>query len=1030
MPPCRLQLRAEWIAIRDEETASKERLVSVHIAEITDVPDVIKDKKPPFKVKVDVGSRSQETWPGVCKPGAFMDTEDMLKLIRKLGTEQNKSVSEIQQTTTMNMPKDDKLIEQALAMKDGKYILGADDSDKAWWRKKGVYLNWQAFPKEKDAEKDPRITWAGKTETEALPIASKEELKQRKKHYELMHILSTWHVAVMWSLMAKKAATNPYYEHVLHINTDEKVENVKVTILDSANKEVGHANLHVTDDKKGDEADLVGPFDIPVGNGQSITLHGDITVKALEVTNELPANWNLKADSLDTTAEFVEWWKDEVYHEDWSYNKEDGKKWQAVDWPHAKKQKASPEELQKRSKYYEDGSSDNVVGSGAQPIKRAALDACLRSGSITWGDFDIMMGKLLGEEDMPTIAETLEWVNLLIICLWPSIKSFATTTIREQVEPAVQKAAAAAGESLKLASLDITIPKVDLGSKPPFFNTIQVEKIRGPTGWGSPWEGMVITLNNLTFSSDVDMEISIKLSTALGDKVINFGAKSVLFRGTIKAKLGPMLNDIPLIGAAQVTMPNPPDLEIDFTGLTDVVDKLPGMNSLVCGTVVDNVASYVAAPNFIVVPFDPLFNSIELQYPKPIGVLRIKVDSAHHLMAGDTSLMGEKNSDSYVKIRVGAETYETAQCKSLDPTWKIKNVHDFVIHDEDQAVDLEIFDADGLLSGGADDSLGAVHSKETVLGGGIDLIRRGIPVRALLRLGAKGCLRLSHKVKDEVSSTEEHIVYEDVPVKGEDGQESKVIVTASWLNILSDGSRNLAYLVQVHVDDITGLPYPIEARIGSPFKLKVKVGVYETVGKPGVGKPSQMDPAGMLKMARKMHADGSSVHDISVTLELDKEIVEQALAFTEEEAGKAGHDAVIEWCASAPASVMNNRAATSPQFMQRMHLVVPVDRDDEAAQLGRWKAPIQLSILNANDEEIATTEIIYDVAANTNVETSTANTIEGPFSFDVKVEGKQGGGLLSYIGMAGQSTDDFEGKITLRGSLIMEGLKQRIMDAD
>eukprot|EP01061_Rhynchopus_euleeides_P007705 TRINITY_DN16779_c0_g2_i1.p1 TRINITY_DN16779_c0_g2~~TRINITY_DN16779_c0_g2_i1.p1 ORF type:complete len:1538 (+),score=695.46 TRINITY_DN16779_c0_g2_i1:168-4616(+) len=1041
-PPCRLRLRAEWVAIRDDESASGERMVSVHLAEITNVPENIHERKPPYKVRATVGKRSQETWGGSAKPGSYMDTEDMIKLIRKLSSEQSKSVGEIQQITRMTRECDEKYIKQALEKKGGTWAMSVDDSDKAWWKKRPTYLNWQAFPDEGKAEKDERIKWAGRSEDQPLPLASKEELKARKKHFEMMHTMSNWHTGVMWSLMAKSAADNPYYEHVLHINSADAVDQVTLTVLDSANKEVGATTLTVSDSKQGDEADLEGPFDIPInGTSHKLQLHGDITVKALVVTNELPANWNLKADSLDTTGDFVEWWKDEVYHDDWSYNKEDGKKWCALDWPRGKKKKAPQEELDLRVKYYQDGSSDTVEGSGAQPVKKAALEACLRSGSITWGDYDVMMGKLLGEKDQPTIAETLEWVNLLIQCLWPSIKTYATNQIREEVEPMIKKAAAQAGESLQLASLDIAIPKVELGTKPPFFNTIQVEKIRRPqeTNWGGVWEGMVVTLNNLTLASDIDMEIRITLKTALGEKAINLGAKNVLFRGTIKAKFAPMLKDLPMVGAIQVTMPNPPDLEVDFTGLTDVVDKLPGMNSLVCGTVVDNVASYVAAPNFIVVPLDPQFNSIELNYPKPIGVLRLRVDSAHHLMAGDVSITGAKNSDSYVKLRVGGETYNTATVTSLDPVWTLKNQHDFVVHDEDQAVDIEVFDADGLL-GGADDSLGAVHSKETVLGGGIDLIRRGIPVRALLRLGAKGCLRLSRKQKDEVSSTDTHIVYEDIPIKGEDGQESKIIITASWLNILSEGeskdpqavagSRYLAYLLQVQVDAIGGLPYPVEAGLGSPFRVKASVGIYSTTGKPGLGKPSQVDPAGLLKMVRKLNSEGSSVNDISKTLELGKDMVEKGIAFTPEQVGTAGDDDVVEWCASAPASILSNRAATAPQFLQRLHLIVPIDRDDEAPQLGRWKAPVQLALVNANDEEISTLEILYDVATNFDAETSTAAVIEGPFTFDVNYEGKAGGGLLSYVGMAGAATDSWNGKVTMQGSVVLEGLKQRIMDAD
>ena len=1033
-PPCRLRLKAEWVAIKDSATAQAERLVSVHVAEVTGFPEKCPNGLVgPFKVKATVGSNSQETWPGVAKPGSYPATEDQLQLIRKLSSEQKKTPKEIAQLTGLTRSGDDKLVAQALAKeKDGSWTMSVDDSDKAWWKKLDVYMNWQAFPKEKDAEKDKRVWWAGATEEKNFPLCSKEEMTKRKKHYDVLHKLRAWHTWVLWSMMAKQASLNPYYEHVLHINTQD-VDTVTLTLLDANNKVASEKTLTVQDDKEGDDPDLVGPFTFNLnGSSQKLTVHGDITVKALEVTRTLPDNWNLRADSLDAVTEFTAWWKDEVYNEDWYYNKDEGKKWTAKDWPRGVKERCEPAELEERVRYYS-GEADKVVGSGATPVKEAALQACLRAGAITWGDYDVMAGKLRGEKDMPTIAESLEWVNLLIMCLWPSIKAYATRMVREQVEPEVKKAGEAAGASLKLAQLDVTIPKVDLGTKPPFFNTIQVTKLRGKNGgcngWGGEYEGMVITLNNLSFVSDIDIQVAINVTTALGSKTINVGLKDVVFRGTVKARLAPMLEDMPMVGAIQVSMPNPPDLAMDFTGLTDIVDKLPGMNSLLIGTVVDQVAAFAAVPNFVVTALDPRFNSIDLAYPRPIGVLRLNIDSAHHLMAGDVSITGAKNSDSYVRLRVGADTFQTPTVTSLDPVWTLNNRKDFVVHDMDQCIDLEVFDADGLLSGGADDSLGAVHSKETVLGGGIDLIRRGIPVRALMRLGAKACLSLSKKEKDEVSSSSTHVVFEEIRIKGEDGQESQLIVTPQWLNIINDGNRNLAYLLQVQVDKVEGLPFPVQANIGPPFRVQASVGVHKVISKPGTGRITKVDAAGKLKMLRAMAKDGESDVDISKALELSGALIERARGFSDEQCEADGDVIVVEWCTEACASVIATRAATEPHFFQRSHLVIPVDRDDEAAQMGRWKAPICLSIINAADTVVATAEIEYDVQANFDQKTQTAATLFGPFVLPIKVEAAKAG-LLSYVGMGGAAIDEFSGELVVHGNILFEGLKQRIMDAD
>lgn len=89
---------------------------------------------------------------------------------------------------------------------------------------------------------------------------------------------------------------------------------------------------------------------------------------------------------------------------------------------------------------------------------------------------------------------------------------------------------------------------------------------------------------------------------------------------------------------------------------------------------------------------------------QPIGVLRITVLRAQTLIAGDSSLFGDKTSDPYAKVTVGESTQQTSHIsKTRNPEWEAGNVFEFAVNRWDEPVEVEVLDYD-LLSG--DDLLG------------------------------------------------------------------------------------------------------------------------------------------------------------------------------------------------------------------------------------------------------------------------------------------------------------------------------------
>eukprot|EP00755_Sulcionema_specki_P008273 Sspe_Gene.40488::Locus_19559_Transcript_1_1_Confidence_1.000_Length_4621::g.40488::m.40488 len=1013
-PPCTLQLVSEWVEIRDKDLATGDRLVSVHISELLDVPKSFLEISP-LTVRATVDGTTLTTSAAVAKPGSWTDSETVLQLLRKAEGKSNAERAELVGLL------DEKLVAEAVEKKDDEWVLGCDDADNAWWKRQAYVANYGGFPDAKNAAKDERITWASASEDKRVPLATKEELQQRVAHYKKAHALLAWHAAATADMQKLKCCTKPYFEQVLHIKAN-KTEIVEIDLLDKDSNVLGSTTLTVVDNATGDEADLKGTFAItashPKAGEASVELSCSVTVKSLAVATVLPASWGVADDHVDAQGAHMseEWWKNELYMDDW---KDQGTKWRAANLPANDRSPASDEEVASREKYFKE--QQQRLQSDPNYKKEHLLKLCLRYGALTWGDYDIIRAKLNGEPlPCTTTAETLDWVNLLIGSMWPNIKVFVEKTVRDTVEPLVSKTARKIGASLSMVDLDVKIPKADLGTKPLACNTIQVEKLRKEMGWGGSYEGCVITLHNVSFVSDIDVAIKVIISNALGSKTLNVGVKDAEARMTLKIFLKPMLQDLPLIGAMQVTIPNPPDLFLDFTGLTDkLVDKIPGMNTLVTSTVVNGIASAVCIPNFIVVPLAPhLIKPVELTYPAPVGVLQLVVEKAEHLEAGDTSITGAKSSDSYVILRAGAnKEVRTKTVTSLNPVWGADmkdSTKYFVIHDLDQNVEMEVFDADGMLRGD-DDSLGSVISKETVLGGGIDLIRAGVPVRALLRQKPQATLELSRKRKDKTCSTATHKVFEAVPVKGEDGQISTLTVSPTLLQTeaqirsakgkVSKSQEAKMYLVSFRLNEITGIPHRSVLESAGPVKVRVTLPGPEStelVSNVGGPKAGGLEGAALWKALTKLLEEKEDLQKICQLLDVEKEIVETAVK--KKLVGLAYEDERVEfWCQDALAAIAQNKAIQNPQFMQIMYAAAPAGAfTEESGSI----CPMKLAIVAADDKEIASTVIRYSKADS---------LVSGPFAVEVKMEKAKG-----LFGL-GKKTG-YKGEWTVHGSVSMSAL--------
>eukprot|EP00755_Sulcionema_specki_P000306 Sspe_Gene.3065::Locus_1013_Transcript_1_1_Confidence_1.000_Length_10154::g.3065::m.3065 len=957
-----LSVRAQWLSVDAANKAEGQCLVSVQINEIKDLPEGL---NAPYRLRArtagdGAGTVSRMSKPGGAKPGSVVDSHEMLRLIRE---NSSKSAKEIAEMLELVRKGDEKLVEQALEREGAGWVLekrGEELGD--WWRAHQYVLDWQAYP-----SGTGRAAWNKVEEGGSEVVNDKAELKKRVEYFKRSAEVENWHHAMTLTQMNHRAAINPYYCCVLHLWAPHP-ESVTLELVGQKDDEVlGTVSIPIEDTHQGERPDVEGPFSLPYSpSGAVCSVFGDVTVRNLHLTKTLPPGWDPNATSLDAKGEYVEWWKDDAYVADWAEwmrNSPRGKgasrykpvrKWMAVNYPKGERQQAPLEELQKREAFYTNA-EDPEFGSGASEEKKKALEACLKAGALTWGDYDVILGKLLGEPEQTSIAETLEWLNFLIIAMWPGIREYTTKMVKNSVEPTICKLAQS-----YVSALTFKFTKVDLGKREPSLGTIQCRKLPGK---GNTHEGVELVLNGVTFDSELDIMVEMSLGTT-----VTLGVKDFLFKGNMILTLKPMLPGMPIVGAVQFFMPNPPTIDLTLTGnlggvLQMVQDKVPAIDTIFKNAIVNGIAASCVVPNYIVVPLSPAVDTTSLRYPEPIGVMRIEVREAMHLRAGDTD-----NSDAYVAIRVGSQMVQTKPVTSLNPQWTKEhdNTFDMVIYNEDQYVDIEVFDADTF---GKADSLGAVYQKETVLGGGTDDIVRGIPVRAMRRLGT-AVLPLYDKVKDKVSSHgERRAVYELKPVVGHDEVESRIILHCEWIckDVPSSAPlRTQGYLVSTRIDKFEGI-----TGAEGPLTVQVTCGSETRKTTAGVPAPDSLH--------RKITAE--NLH--SMVQRMDDEALNTSLGIPKGHpllnAGRSlnvmQEKAVAEWHTKVVAAIDEHLRATAPHFNHVIHIPLPASRESQV--LGdQWACPTTIAVLDKKGRVVVSKDYAVREGAPVN-ELRLGGTVKG-----------------------------------------------------
>ncbi|XP_031726492.1 extended synaptotagmin-2 isoform X4 [Anarrhichthys ocellatus] len=271
-------------------------------------------------------------------------------------------------------------------------------------------------------------------------------------------------------------------------------------------------------------------------------------------------------------------------------------------------------------------------------------------------------------------VERVEWLNKTVKQMWPFICQFVDKLFRETIEPAVKAA------NPHLSSFCFT--KIDMGDKPLRVNGVKVytENVD---------KRQVIMDLQISYVGNTEIDVDIK------KYYCRAGIKSIQLHGTVRVVMEPLLGDMPLIGALSVFFLKKPLLDINWTGLTNMLD-IPGVNGLFDNIVQDIISSQMVLPNRITIPLVQESQLAQLRFPMPKGVLRIHFIEAQDLLGKDKFLGGliKGKSDPYGFIRIGTQVFQSKVIhETVHPKWN--EVYEALIYENTaKNLDIELFDED------------------------------------------------------------------------------------------------------------------------------------------------------------------------------------------------------------------------------------------------------------------------------------------------------------------------------------------------
>uniref|UniRef100_A0A8C2L1Q8 Extended synaptotagmin-like protein 2b n=1 Tax=Cyprinus carpio TaxID=7962 RepID=A0A8C2L1Q8_CYPCA len=256
--------------------------------------------------------------------------------------------------------------------------------------------------------------------------------------------------------------------------------------------------------------------------------------------------------------------------------------------------------------------------------------------------------------------------------MWPYVCQFVEKLFKETIEPAIKEANA------HLSTFSFT--KIDLGDQPLRINGVKVYSENVD-------RRQIIMDLQISYVGNTEIDVDVKRYYCRA------GIKSIQLHGVLRVILEPLLGNMPLVGALSLFFLKKPLLDINWTGLTNILDIPGGFSDHM---IQDIISTYMVLPNRITVPLIGEVELAQLRFPMPKGVLRIHFLEAQNLEIKDTYLGGliKGKSDPYGMLLVCNQLFRSKTIKEcLHPKWN--EVYEALIYEHSgQHLEIELFDED------------------------------------------------------------------------------------------------------------------------------------------------------------------------------------------------------------------------------------------------------------------------------------------------------------------------------------------------
>nr|XP_046239960.1 extended synaptotagmin-1 isoform X2 [Scatophagus argus] len=270
-------------------------------------------------------------------------------------------------------------------------------------------------------------------------------------------------------------------------------------------------------------------------------------------------------------------------------------------------------------------------------------------------------------------VEKVEWLNKVLQQVWPFVGQYLEKLLVETIAPSIR------GSSTHLQTLSFT--KVDMGDK--------AMKVVGIKAHTENDKGQVLLDLYISYVGNVEINVEVKRYFCKA------GVKGIQLHGMMRVILEPLIGDVPIVGAVTMFFIQRPKLDINWTGLTNLLD-IPGLNVMSDSMIMDAIASFLVLPNRLVVPLVQGLHVAQLRSPLPRGVVRIHLVEAKSLAAKDNYVKGVMAglSDPYAILRVGPQTFTSHHIDNTDsPKWE--EMYEVIVHEvPGQELEVEVYDKD------------------------------------------------------------------------------------------------------------------------------------------------------------------------------------------------------------------------------------------------------------------------------------------------------------------------------------------------